>query len=91
MDGSWHQVWSELYEEVEEEAIAQGGDVTGQELSTADVDQARDVGLLKIVTDPETSDAIRKLGRYEAEMISMIFRLLRLLEAEQSLAPVIDV
>ncbi len=91
MDGSWHQVWSELYEEVEEEAIAQGRDVTGQELSTADVDQARDVGLLKIVTDPETSDAIRKLGRYEAEMISMIFRLLRLLEAEQSLAPVIDV
>ena len=61
--------------------------ITAEDLSTAEVDQAREVGLLKIVTDPETSDAIRKLGRYEADAISTMFRLLRLLEVDQSFIP----
>ena len=91
VNGSYSRVRSEFYEEVEAEAMAQGRDITDQELSTAERDQAREIGFLKIVTDPETSDAIRKLGRYEAELMSTIFRLLRLLEVEQKLANVIDV
>jgi hypothetical protein len=90
MNGSWHQVYAELREQVEAEAIEQGRDITADELSTAEVDHAREVGLLKIVTDPETSDAIRKLGRYEAELINTMFRLLRLLEVDQKFAKVID-
>jgi hypothetical protein len=91
MNGSWHEVYAELREQVEAEAIEEGRCITADELSTAEVDRAREVGLLKIVTDPETSDAIRKLGRYEAESISTTFRLLRLLEVDQNLAEVIDV
>jgi len=90
-DGSWNQLYSELREDVKAEAIEQGRDITAEDLSTAEVDQAREVGLLKIVTDPETSDAIRKLGRYEADAISTMFRLLRLLEVDQNFAKVIDV
>jgi hypothetical protein len=92
MNGTWNQVYAELLEEVEAEAIEEeGSDITADELSAAEVDRAREVGLLKIVTDPETSEAIRKLGRYEAELINTIFRLLRLLEVDQKLAEVIDV
>jgi hypothetical protein len=91
INGSWHHVYAELREQVEAEAIEEGRCITADELSTAEVDRAREVGLLKIVTDPETSEAIRKLGRYEAELINTIFRLLRLLEVDQNLAEVIDV
>ena len=92
MNGTWNQVYDELLEEVHAEAFEEeGSDITDDELSTAEVDRAREVGLLTIVTDPETSEAIRKLGRYEAELINTIFRLLRLLEVDQKLAEVIDV
>jgi hypothetical protein len=92
INGTWNQMYDELLEEVQAEAFEEeGSDITDDELSTAEVDRAREVGLLTIVTDPQTSEAIRKLGRYEAELINTIFRLLRLLEVDQKLAEVIDV
>ncbi len=92
INGTWNQMYDELLEEVQAEAFEEeGSDITDDELSTAEVDRAREVGLLTIVTDPQTSEAIRKLGRYEAELINTIFRLLRLLELDQKLAEVIDV
>jgi hypothetical protein len=90
LKGTWANLRSQFLDEVKAEGIEQGRDITNQELSAIELDQAREVGLLRIITDADNSEALRKLGRYEAGLINTIFRILRLLKAELNAAKVIN-
>ena len=45
---------------------------------------------MNIFLDAEKSDALDKLSRYRTTLLTNMFRILRLLEAEQKLTKVID-
>lgn len=90
LDGSYDSRFEEYFQEIQAEAAERGCTPPNRKLTAAELAQTYQVGVADIFLDPAKSDALHKLSRYQASLLNNINRIIRLLEAEQKLAKVID-
>jgi hypothetical protein len=91
LDGSYDSRFEEYFQEVQTEAAQRGSKPPTRKLTAAELAETHQAGVASIFLDAEKSDGLRKLSRYQTSLLNNIYRILRLLEAEQKLTRVIDV
>jgi hypothetical protein len=90
LDGRYDSRFEKYFEEAQAEALERGCKPPNRKLTTDELAQAHQAAVVEIFLHDERSDALRKLGRYETSLLNNIFRIFRLLEAEEKLTKVID-
>jgi hypothetical protein len=90
LDGTYDSRFKTYFEEVQAEAKERGHEPPNRKLTAAELAETYQVGAIEIFLDPERSDVLRKLSRYQTSLLNNTHRILRLLEAEQKLTKVID-
>jgi hypothetical protein len=90
LDGTYDSRFEKHFEEVKAEAKERGCEPPNRELTAAELAETYQVGAVNIFLDAEKSDTLDKLSRYQTSVLNNMFRILRLLEAEQKLTRVID-
>jgi hypothetical protein len=88
--GTYDSRFEKYFEEVQAEAKGRGCEPPNRELTAAELAETYQVGAVNIFLDAEKSDTLDKLSRYRTSLLNNMFRILRLLEAEQKLTKVID-
>jgi hypothetical protein len=88
--GTYDSRFEKYFEEVQAEAKGRGCEPPNRELTAAELAETYQVGAVNIFLDAEKSDTLDKLSRYQTSVLNNMFRILRLLEAEQKLTRVID-
>jgi hypothetical protein len=88
--GTYDSRFEKYFEEVQAEAKERGREPPNRTLTASELAKTHQVGAVNIFLDDERSDVLRKLSRYETSLLNNIFRILRLLEAEQKLTRIID-
>jgi hypothetical protein len=91
LDGTYDERFKKFYEEVKTEAKERGCEPPNRTLTEEELADVYQAGALDMLLDDDRSDVLRKLSRYETSLLNNIFRIQRLLEAEQKLIEVIDV
>ena len=90
LDGTYDSRFEEYFAEVQAEAKERGCEPPNRELTAAELAETYQVGAVNIFLDAENGNTLDKLSRYQTTRLNHMFRILRLLEAEQKLTRVID-